>query len=175
MATSSDAKRHIRELSQLFCDVNEIGEKTVEEFLKWHKKRKYLKQSLRRLEKKGFILQRNKRWIVTKIGRKFLSKYLITKENISDESWDGKWRLISFDVPVRKNSKRFQIRTLLKEFNFYQLQKSVWVCPNRVGEKLWKLFVDYELDKYCSAMVVEIIEGDAKLRKYYKLSQQRQE
>jgi len=31
--------------------------------------------------------------------------------------------------------------------------------------------VEYELDKYCKAMVVEILEGDADLKRHFKIKE----
>jgi len=38
---------------------------------------------------------------------------------------EGKWYLISFDIPVKLNSKRVALRRLLRDFNFYPFQKRI--------------------------------------------------
>ncbi|MBI4033837.1 hypothetical protein HY379_02440 [Candidatus Saccharibacteria bacterium] len=43
--------------------------------------------------------------------------------------WDGKWRLIMFDIPEDKRLLRNQIRLLIKELRCIKLQHSVWVHP----------------------------------------------
>jgi len=168
--TSVDARRHIREWSAFFSDLGEVGTAAVEEFIREHKKQKYLRQSLHRLVARGFVRKRGNSFSATLRGfRLFHRSSVRAKETAA--RWDGKWRLISFDVPVRENAARNQLRAFLKEFNFYQLHKSVWVCPNALADTFWKLMVEYELDKYCKAMVVEILEGDADLKRHFKIKE----
>ncbi|OGG40470.1 hypothetical protein A2116_01030 [Candidatus Jorgensenbacteria bacterium GWA1_49_17] len=168
--TARDARRHIRELSQFFADVKFVTEQAVDDFLKQHQQKVYLKQSLKRLETRRFLIRREDAVYPTKSGSMFFrkQKLLADKKSIT-KNWDGKWRLISFDVPVGDDKKRYQLRSLLKEFDFYQLHKSVWVCPNQLAENFWKLIIDSDLDKYCKVMTVDIIEGDEGLIKHFKL------
>jgi phenylacetic acid degradation operon negative regulatory protein len=138
-------------------------------FFEKYEKRKYLKQSFKRMRRRGLIEQKNGFYQLSKKGILFLKRFVFRSPTFrsSANSWDGKWRLISFDVPLSHNHERNLLRTLLKEFNFYPLHKSVWICPNQMTEKFWKLIVDYELDKYCKVMLVEIVEGDEDLRNYF--------
>jgi phenylacetic acid degradation operon negative regulatory protein len=55
--------------------------------------------------------------------------------------WDGKWRMILFDLPESKRGLRNELRRQLKSAQFGGLQKSVWVSPDPVdaiGESLKK-------------------------------------
>ena len=45
------------------------------------------------------------------------------------KKWDGKWRIVIFDIPEEQSFKRNLLRQKLKEFNFRLLQKSVFVSP----------------------------------------------
>jgi DNA-binding transcriptional regulator PaaX len=47
--------------------------------------------------------------------------------------WDGKWRLVVFDVPETKNALRVRLRRFLKDHAFGYLQKSVWITPDPLG------------------------------------------
>lgn len=170
--TSKDAWRHIREWSQFFSDMKSVSEEVVDLFLEKQKKKKHLKQSLRRLKERGFLVRDGSVIRPTRTGAKFFRRHALalSHNRVNPLPWDGKWRLISFDVPVKKDPKRYELRALLREFNFYPVQKSVWACPNQMVEGFWKLLVDYELDSYCKAMVVEIVEGDKELKKHFKLT-----
>src|SRR5690606_20082068 len=44
--------------------------------------------------------------------------------------WDGRWRMVLFDIPQRENSLRQKLRKLLKENRFGCLQRSVWLSPH---------------------------------------------
>lgn len=56
-----------------------------------------------------------------------------------DRSWDGKWRMVVFDLPEKKRSLRNELRRELRAARFGGLQGSVWISPDpvlEVGEKL---------------------------------------
>ncbi len=168
--TARDARRHIREWSNFFAGVQKITESEINSFLENHKRKVLLKQSLKRLKARGFLLDKGDHLIPTKKGLIFFRKQnLLVRYKNSSQKWDGKWRLISFDVPVNEDIKRSRLRGLLKEFDFYQLHKSVWVSPYKLAEEFWKLLFDQELDKYCKMMTVEIIEGGEEMKNYFHL------
>lgn len=169
--TLRDTRRHMAEWSSFFSDVGSAAVADVHAFVEQRKEKRRLVQSFARLKARGFLVERGDRVMPTAAGSRFFRRYMLHKRRRElPGSWDGKWRLVSYDVPVGKNHERYQLRALLAEFGFYQLHKSVWVCPNAVGEEWWKLIVAYGLDRYCKVMVVDIIEGDEELRAHFKLT-----
>lgn len=167
--TSTDARKHLREWSKFFAVSGKLTESLVKEFISRYKKHKYLRQSLERLINRGFVARRGSALVVTDSGRRFFRKTFQSPLPASRQRWDGKWRLITFDVPGNYNPRRNRLRSLLKEYNFYPLQKSVWICPDYLAEGFWQELLKENLDQYCRAMVVEFIEGDEDLRKNFKL------
>jgi phenylacetic acid degradation operon negative regulatory protein len=50
--------------------------------------------------------------------------------------WDGRWRLVVFDVPVRHKAHRERLWRYLRHRTFGCLQNSVWITPDPVeGER----------------------------------------
>src|SRR3989344_1023901 len=45
------------------------------------------------------------------------------------QSWDGKWRMVSFDMPEKFKRGRDALRRTLKRIGFRELQKRVFICP----------------------------------------------
>ena len=45
-------------------------------------------------------------------------------------SWDGRWRLVVFDVPETKRRDRVRLRRTLRMLGFGYLQNSVWLSPD---------------------------------------------
>jgi DNA-binding transcriptional regulator PaaX len=86
------------------------------------------------------------------------------------QKWDNKWRVLIFDIKTEEKGKRDVIRSKLHQWNFYQLQKSVWACP-------YDFFNEAEiLRKYFSLSKRELkiitaseIEDDKPLKKHFKL------
>lgn len=49
--------------------------------------------------------------------------------------WDGRWRLVLFDVPVGQDSVRNRLRGFLHSRGFGYLQHSVWVTPHPLSKE----------------------------------------
>jgi len=49
--------------------------------------------------------------------------------------WDGRWRLVLFDVPRTCNTTRDKLRRYLQRRGFGYLQNSVWITPDAVDEE----------------------------------------
>lgn len=170
--TARDAQKHMDALSDFFADIKSATIAEMEAFMSEHKKEKHLRQSLKRLKDKKFLVERSGKIYPTKSGgcyfkRRVLKQKVGRDKKTAKERWDGRWRLITFDIPVKEHRKRDLMKVLLIEFNFYILQHSVYVCPNNIAEEFWELLVEYDLDKFCKAMVVEFLEGDEGIRRHF--------
>ena len=51
-------------------------------------------------------------------------------------AWDGRWRLICFDIPMSENKQRLKLRRYLRQRGFGYLQNSVWVTPDRLEREV---------------------------------------
>jgi phenylacetic acid degradation operon negative regulatory protein len=49
--------------------------------------------------------------------------------------WDGRWRLVLFDVPTARNTQRTRLRRYLRAKLFGYLQNSVWITPDPLEEE----------------------------------------
>jgi phenylacetic acid degradation operon negative regulatory protein len=49
--------------------------------------------------------------------------------------WDGRWRLVLFDVPENRRVARDKLRDYLHHRGFGYLQNSVWISPDDVSEE----------------------------------------
>lgn len=50
--------------------------------------------------------------------------------------WDGYWRIVLFDVPVRRDADRLKLRRYLRKRGFGCLQNSVWITPDRLRPEM---------------------------------------
>ena len=48
--------------------------------------------------------------------------------------WDGRWRLLLFDLPIDERAVRIRLHRLLRQRHFGYLQGSVWLTPHPVGD-----------------------------------------
>jgi phenylacetic acid degradation operon negative regulatory protein len=49
--------------------------------------------------------------------------------------WNGRWRLVVFDIPVARDSHRRRLRRYLRTRGFGCLQNSVWITPHPLEEE----------------------------------------
>src|SRR2546426_6901660 len=49
--------------------------------------------------------------------------------------WDGRWRLVLFDVPTEHNNHRTRLRRYLRDKGFGYLQNSVWIMPDSLADE----------------------------------------
>ncbi|MEK7479436.1 MAG: hypothetical protein AAB634_02810 [Patescibacteria group bacterium] len=169
--TARHARQHAEALAELFSDIREVTTEAMDALINHYEKKKYLRQSLQRLIERGIIDSNPTKYLLTKKGERFFETYRSRYPlPMPPKSWDGKWRIVSFDVPGEYRIERDQIRALLKEFNFYLLHKSVWISPSYLSQDFWKTLVEANLHPYCKVMLVEILEGDEDIRKRFHLS-----
>jgi phenylacetic acid degradation operon negative regulatory protein len=56
-----------------------------------------------------------------------------------NRGWDGKWRMVVFDVPEKMCALRNNLRRHLRSAHFGGLQRSVWISPDPLHEIAVKL------------------------------------
>lgn len=113
-----------------------------------------LYQAVKDLREKGFIE-------TEKDGRKILLKLTdigreeaIVKKLLAEEKWDGKWRMVIFDIPEKHRKLRKILRSKLREWEFEPWQKSVWAGKKNVTDPLRKFIKEIGIAEW-----VRVIEG----------------
>ncbi|MDO8543309.1 MAG: PaaX family transcriptional regulator C-terminal domain-containing protein [Opitutaceae bacterium] len=70
---------------------------------------------------------------LTNAGRKAALAGVDPKEQWT-RRWDGRWRLVMFDVPEHENRRRVELRRALRVLRFGYLQNSVWISPRPMDQ-----------------------------------------
>ena len=83
--------------------------------------------------------------------------------------WDGKWRMVLFDIPDSDKKIREVLRFHLKRLGFYNYQKSVFIYPHNCKDEIDFLIEFYQIRRYVRQLVVSEIDNDFHLRKIFKL------
>jgi len=86
------------------------------------------------------------------------------------KKWDGKWRLVMFDIPMRFTKGREALRYHLKNLNFFQFQKSAWIYPYPCEDEIIFIADFFKVGKYVEILIVENILREERLRKHFQLS-----
>ncbi|OGI82363.1 hypothetical protein A3I95_03565 [Candidatus Nomurabacteria bacterium RIFCSPLOWO2_02_FULL_44_12] len=133
----------------------------------------YINQKAEQLVAEGFleIVEENDTQFLqlTKKGGEKLLYYQITTTK-KPGRWDGKWRVVIFDVWEKTRVKRNLLREEIKNFGFIQLQRSVWIYPYECGQFIELLKTDLSFGKNIRYMVVESLDFDENLKRRFKLS-----
>lgn len=93
----------------------------------------------------------------------------IIEEKMQNTRWDGKWRIVLFDVPESKRPIRDYLRGVLKRIGFKEFQRSMWVWPHKLPAFLTKLLSDEQMRKYTRAITTYDIDYDEDLRRSFRL------
>lgn len=143
--------------------------------LKKRKKTKVYQRSFYYLRQQGLVNfeYKGKQLYIslTKEGKKKARKYDIDNLKIKKpKRWDKKWRILIFDVKDKQKVKREALRGKLKELGFYQLQKSVWVCPYDFQKEVEILreFFYFNFNEMRVVTTAEI-EQDVEVRKFFNI------
>ena len=132
----------------------------------------YINLSRKRLVDKGLINYNKNGFLeLTPHGNKILHKIEMNNFIIKQpKKWDGKWRVLIFDIKENKRIIRDQIRHTLNQIGFIKLQNSVWVYPYECEDYITLLKADLGIGKEVLYMIVDKIENYNPLVKHFKLS-----
>jgi len=138
------------------------------------KNRYYNKSVLAKLLKEGFIEFRSeegKKYLkLTDKGHWKLAMLEIGMGKNKEQKWDGKWRILIFDIKEIQRYQRDRMRAGLIELGFKKLQNSVWVYPYDCEDLLFLLKTYYGFGKSVLYIIADKIENDGWLRDSFALS-----
>lgn len=128
------------------------------------------KRSYLRLLKGGYLKYEGRYLRLTPKGeRELIALEMRAIEGKRSRRWDGKWRVIIFDIAEKRRSLRITVRRKLQDYGFARLQDSVWVYPYDCEDLITLLKAEFKIGRDMLYMIVEQIEADAALRKEFKL------
>jgi CRISPR/Cas system-associated endoribonuclease Cas2 len=134
--------------------------------------KEYVYAARQRLKKQGLLIEQNGLARLTAKGEKALLRLSLALALPREKrKWDGKWRVLIFDVPERRRKARVHIRTMLRSAGFERIQDSVWLYPYPCEEYVALLKADAHIGRDLLYMIVDSLEGDARFRTIFELPQ----
>ena len=142
-----------------------------------HRKDLYrrITQAITRLEHTGFVRisgqYAQRRVALTEKGHAMIETIYASEYRIPEPAfWDGKWRVVMFDIREKRRKARSQLRSLLSGAGFLRLQDSVWIHPYPCDEfiGLVRAYLKSGTGEMLS-FVAEALESDKKLRGHFHL------
>ena len=147
--------------------------RSLQKTQKYGKKKVY--DTFYRLRKEGCIdvkEQNHQLYIsLTEKGRRKAGMYQINDLKIQvPRKWDGKWRIVMFDIAELARIKREALRGMFRNLHLYPLQKSVWIHPYDCKDEIGLLRDFFGLSqKEVQYIVAEYVEDEQRLRKIFDL------
>ena len=147
-------------------------------FADWYKKqnrhkRYQIRKTFEQLRRKRLIemieINGEIKMVLNENGKKRVVKYELEDMTIpKPKNWDGKWRLIIFDIPEKFQRERRALRIKLDELGFYPLQKSVWLYPYECRDEIDFIVEFFKISPYVRIVEATGFDGDDFLKKEFK-------
>src|SRR3989344_3166328 len=128
-----------------------------------------MKRTLEDLVSKGLLKKVNKGgkqgYELSDKGEHLAELYALGDEVIKKPlRWDGKWRVVMFDIKETMRGAREELRSTLVGLGFERIQRSVLVHPYPCAEVVVLIKKKYGLGKDVLYMEVDMLENDRWLR-----------
>lgn len=144
--------------------------------MKFSRQRRYqVKRSFSKMLDAGYIVLEKKNGVsyakLTAKGERFAA--LMNEGNIRSKKqkrWDGKWRVLIFDITEKRKNLRDKLRFTLSGIGFVRLQDSVWVYPYDCEDFIAILKIDLKMGKEVIYIIADRIENDGAVRRQFGLS-----
>lgn len=128
-------------------------------------------------QRNGYISvekMRNNRYAITLTnkGSAVAEDILFTEYQIPKQrQWDGKWRVLLFDIAENQRRLRDDLRAAITNMGFLLIQNSVYVYPYPIDDFVGKLHVRYpQAAKRVISITAETIDGQDQLLSAFKKS-----
>lgn len=126
-----------------------------------------------RLVRKGVVTKfETPEGILIKIsdaGKKELLKYDLENLGPKTGEWDGKWRMVFFDIEEKNRKKRNQLTMYLRMLGMKEMQKSIYISPFDVSSEVKYLREILNVSDEVKYGVLEFIENGEDLKEIFKV------
>jgi DNA-binding transcriptional regulator PaaX len=141
--------------------------------------------ALSRLKRRKFVVRTSDRmYELTPTGEYAALKAYVRKEFTELErklatrnsqlatspKWDGRWRLVLFDVPESRRPIRDYIRSVLRRIGCREFQRSLWIYPHKLPLFILRMFDDPQIRQFARVITTSDIDYDEDLRKSFRLA-----
>ncbi|MFH0969269.1 MAG: hypothetical protein V1804_02065 [Patescibacteria group bacterium] len=132
-------------------------------------------RSIRRLSKEKLVEEvmladGSFRLVLTKKGKRQAKILNLLGSSIyfkKPKRWDGKWRIVIFDIPEKDRLFRDILREHLYSLQFFKLQQSVFVSPYPFEKPILELVFLYSAEPYVRVITATKIDNEAKIKKHF--------
>lgn len=115
---------------------------------------KNIRTTLWRLEQKGLVSKNKKQYHLTAYGSRIVHVF-----QGGGKEWDGKWRMVIFDIPERNRHDRNWLRGKLLSMEYKPLQRSVFIGRYPLEEETYEGLLEKRLIQFVRLMTIGEIDA----------------
>jgi DNA-binding transcriptional regulator PaaX len=125
-------------------------------------------ESVEKLSRKGLVeinvISGKKQVTITEKGKKQILKMNLEDLRPKTGNWDGKWRIVLFDIEEKQKRKRDILRKYLNNLGFKEIQKSVYLSPFDCESEVKYIREVLEIPNFVKFGVLESFENNEELK-----------
>ena len=162
LGLSGSPRQYFRTLRLLRKDWQKVNQQNFERTI-----RKLAKEKL--VEEKT-LSDGSIKLVLTKAGKEEACRLNFFGSSIkfrNPKRWDGKWRIILFDIPEKERVFRDILREHLYDLRFYKFQLSAFVSPYPFEKQISELVSLYSAEPYVRVITAVKIDNETKIKKHF--------
>lgn len=162
LGLSSSPRQYFRTLRTLQKDWRKINQQNFERSIKRLADEKLVEEKI--------LPDGSMKLVLTEKGKKQARILSLLGGSINfkkSKHWDGKWRLVLFDIPEKDRVFRDILREHLRALKFYKLQHSVFVSPYPFEKQMLALVEIYSAGPYVRIITAVKIDNEKVMRRHF--------
>ena len=130
-------------------------------------------RTIDRLEVKNYITKiPNDKFKLTLLGKLEILKSQNKKIDFDPKDWDGKWRIVAFDIPEKKRRVREKLREYLIILGFKPIQKSLWITPQKINFSELQPLFEKKIQEKLLFIEIGTLSEEEQLKKHFDFKDQ---
>ncbi|WP_400162532.1 phenylacetic acid degradation operon negative regulatory protein PaaX [Brevibacillus sp. TJ4] len=118
-----------------------------------------VRAAISRMLRQGWLVSRKvgnrSYYSMSERGKKRLEEAAARIYKVDTDSWDGKWCIVSYNIPEERRALRDQLRQELGWMGFGMLTTSTWISPNDLGQRVKELTESYGIADHVEIFYAE--------------------
>jgi len=121
---------------------------------------------LNRLQNKGLVEKKDNKYILTFLGLKYFKRIKQKNSDREIKKWDGRWRVVMFDIPEKLRKERNWLRHQLYGLEYQLIQKSVFLGKWPLTEDFFNEIIERRLNNFIRLITVGEIDDEEILKSF---------
>lgn len=130
--------------------------------------RAHIARLLRYIQQQGLVYSEHGQVVLTSKGkRRVYKRQLDTLRVPTPDIWDGRWRIIIFDIPSDARVVRSTFIAQLRRLGLQPMQQSVWAYPYECREQIMLVADTHGLSDHVCYIETNFIDEDLALQSMF--------